>query len=134
MYGVCIPKDINSWEQNQWSFVLSHWKPDKIYLVGDGPGELKGADCIDTVPSWDNTVLLAPPNGYYFKGQTSLSDFEHPEDCLYIFGSNHHHLSTDYLGDAQITDSVYIPTDGHAEMYSFVAAAVVFYDRMVGRG
>lgn len=66
------------------------------------------------------------------KGEIDLRDFEHPEDCMYVFGrgnySPFHHLSE---GDL----SVRIETFANLGLlYSHQAASIVLYDRLVKNG
>ena len=77
---------------------------------------------------------LQPRDGRYVQGVTPLADFEHPADAIYLFGGDNANLNDeDDLGGRVPDAIVYIPT-AEANMYSWVAAACVFYDRAVKRG
>jgi hypothetical protein len=98
--------------------VLSHFYVDHVVNLEEAP-------LYQGLP----TVLLAPPRGRYIQGETSLLDFDHPEEALYVFGPDNEHFSgleADHL--------VYIPTDSKDEMYSWVACVVTMWDRRLQYG
>lgn len=141
-FDICFSPIGSERNIDQWDFVLSHWKPDNIYLLGveEHPwpyhNPLKKAICIrntDWLPPGE-LVLLAPKKGKYFQGNVALPDFDHPEKCIYMFGPDHHHISNDLIGQRKPDSTVYIPTDTVDEMYAFTAAAVTLYDRYVKNG
>lgn len=120
MYYFCRPNDDRGHDENQWSHVVSHW----------GVNELRHGD---DIPEGFELVVLSPEAGRYVQGTESLVDFVHPENAVYWFGSNHRHLTLDEL--PRTPDAiVYVPTDSYPEMYNFVCAAVVAYDRRVKGG
>jgi len=59
---------------------------------------------------------------------TSLSDYNHPKDCVYIFGNSG-------SGNAELAktedDIVYIPTPNDVDLFGLVAFGMVMYDRSV---
>ena len=139
MYDVCLVSESGShWEQ-QWSYLLSHFTPRNIYIVGN---ELERAvkpfshyihvASAQSVPS--ELVLLAPQSGRYVQGTESLVTFEHPEDCCCMFGNDHTNMSEDFLGPRVPDHCVYIPTDTNDQMYSFMAGAITLYDRLIKNG
>jgi len=88
-----------------------------------------------SIPEGYTLVVLSPAEGRYVQGTESLVDFVHPENAVYLFGSNHSHLTHEEL--PKVPDHiVYIPIaqTGYVELYSWVALAVVMYDRMVKGG
>jgi hypothetical protein len=136
MLGIAIVGPINAMDSNQWDYAISHWIPDHVYVVGDISIPFRGAirlPCLGYL-SAGTTVLLAPQNGARFQGDESLADFSHPTDATYIFGSNHRHLTDAEMGGLSPTHKVFIPTESHHEMHSFVAAAITLYDRSVKSG
>lgn len=78
-------------------------------------------------------VVVTPEDGHNVQGTRSLFEFDHPEDCRYVFGSDRYNLALD--DDAvklhEIIDvaTVYIPGVGKA-LHSPLAAAMVVYDRI----
>ena len=76
-------------------------------------------------------VVVSPENGHNIQGEISLRDFEHPESCYYIFGSDRHNmaLDDDALRITENYSTIYIPGVGKA-LHSPLAAAMVIYDRM----
>lgn len=138
MFSVVIPAFHNGHEQNQWEFVLSNFKPDKMYMWRAAPGdsEIRGAARIQNISDIAHEgriVVLAPYNGRNIQGDIPLPDYDHPEDAIYVVGSNHVTIEAEDLGNLQY-DKVYIPTDSQHDMYSFVAVAVALYDRKVKHG
>ena len=141
MLRICLHGYTDPQTLDHWSYVLSHWQPDEIYVLG-GNLELdtKAFDnakrilSADELPKGCALCIFSPQDARYFKGDESLTEFEHPKDAIYMFGSNKKNLSEDEMGYRLPDRSVYIPTDTHHEMYDFVAAAVVLYDRQVKHG
>ena len=135
MFDVCLIGSGGHWE-NQWSFVLSHFKPRKVYLIGDMSERLRlDVTKIETAEEIEgHLVVLAPSNGYEIIGEVALPDYEHPENCTYLFGSDHEHLTSKFMGERLADTSVYIPTETHDNMYSFVAGAITLYDRYIKYG
>lgn len=105
--------------ENQWRHVISHWKDVEVVQYEDIPN----------VP----TVLLAPENGYVVSGEISLFDFEHPENVCYIFGPDHVHFQPHMLKKSP-DFKVFVPLGGYKEMYSWVCAGIVLYDRSLKNG
>jgi hypothetical protein len=139
MFDVCIVSSQEAhWEQ-QWSYLLSHFKPRDIYVIG---AELERrvkpfTDYIhiQTAEEIKNTlVLLAPQSGRYVQGEVSLRGFPHPQDCCYMFGNDHTNMSEDYLGTRKPEHLVYIPTETTDQMYSFMAGAITLWDRELYHG
>ena len=133
MYDVCIVSDPGqTWEQ-QWSYVLSHFEIRDVYHIGPlDPRVRPFRDAIEIASAEElpgTLVVLAPTNGRYFQGEESLHDFEHPEECVYLFGSDHRPLSEDQMGSRVPDHLVYIPTATADTCYSFVAGAMALYDR-----
>ncbi len=75
-------------------------------------------------------VLMQPPDARYVRGHTNLIEFTHPENAIYIFGGNNAYFSFEEdMGIRKPNHVIYIPVQH--EMYSWTAAAVVLYDRML---
>jgi hypothetical protein len=136
--GVCLPHPTNGEWRNQWSYVLSHFGPEEVWVVGEPAGERplwKGAraiaGCVD-LPALP-LVVVQPRRGRYLPGRESLVGFSHPEDAIYLFGADNANMSKEDIA-REPDHLVYIPTSDDHEMWSWVAGAVVLYDRMVKRG
>lgn len=108
--------------QNQWSFLVSHF-PEVEARERTGGGRIEGP-----------VVLVQPGNGRYVHGLSPLSTFEHPEDCTYYFGRDDRFVTEEEVEAMDVVASVYIDIDGHEDMFSWVAAAIVLWDRRVKRG
>jgi tRNA(Leu) C34 or U34 (ribose-2'-O)-methylase TrmL len=104
--------------------IRAHWDHVRANFGYHDPLYIIGQDELPDVP----LVLLQPDNGKFIKGTVSLEQFEHPEDCVYLFGPDTYHLHPDLLG-REPDHVVYIPTDTQRDMFSFVAYAVTMWDR-----
>lgn len=139
MFDVCLVSTSGANWEKQWSYLLSHFAPRDIYVIGE---ELERKvkpftnyihiETAEAVPN--DLVLLAPQSGRYVQGDVSLVDFQHPQDCTYMFGADHVNMSEDYLGNRVAEHCVYIPTDTSDQMYSFMAGAITLYDRLIKNG
>ena len=138
--GVCFRRENKSWEQDQWSFVFSNfgitniWErgvdDNRDYNIYQKPVPVRTAAQLPQRP----IVVLAPEDGNHIKGTVSLTDYVHPEDAIYLFGSSNAALSDEEdLGGVIPEACVYIPTVKH-EMYAHAAGYITLYDRMVKRG
>ena len=140
MYGVCFQREHKPSLQDQWSFVFSHFGVEEIWERGWEPGDGKiyqPVESIDTcaeLPDDRPLVVLAPPLGRYIQGTESLLEFTHPKDAIYVFGGSHTNLTEEDMGGRVAEHYVYIPTADRNEMYAYVAAAVVLWDRVVKGG
>ena len=136
MFSVCLVATSGQhWEQ-QWSFVLSNFAPDKLYIIGEVDRKVRPFRdhiSIESAKDIENLVLMMPDNGTHFQGNQSLVGFEHPEDCCYMFGSDRQILQPEQVGK-EPDAIVYVPTSTNDTMYSFIAGAVTLYDRKVKHG
>ena len=133
MISVCFSTHTSTLQQ-QWDYVLCNFVPDEIYVIGSLPEDTslgKKAIVVQSAAELPDLpiVLLAPDNGRYIQGTTSLGDFTHPDDCIYMFGSDSKYMSEDFLGERTPDHIVYIDTDTNDDMYSFVSYGVVMHDR-----
>lgn len=139
MLGVCFVSPRNDEWRDQWDYVLSHWQPDRVWVVGQlwKSNSLLNAGIVDTIdelPDIAPKYITAPDIGRYIQGETSLAQFEHPDDCIYIFGPDDNYLRPDEIDMTRIAGTIHISVPGNPDMYSFVSAAVVLYDRALKLG
>ena len=78
----------------------------------------KGAALILDEP--DETVVIVDE-----QGDTPLEDFEHPKDCVYVFGRTHQNDLIDYPHH----HSVVITYPGSVCLFGVQAAAILLEDR-----
>lgn len=122
--------------QQQWDFILCNFKPDVIYVYGDPAlihssvlSKAKALAGPEELPSDHEIVLLAPTNGEHLQGDVSLSNFVHPTNAVYWFGSDASHIQAEtFLGRAP-DHKVFIATDTNDQMYAAASWAVVAWDR-----
>ena len=138
MFDVCLVATPGQhWEQ-QWSYLLSHFKPRTIYVIGQLDRRVRPFSAYQSVKTAEDVpgpmVLMIPENGVNFPGETPLPEFVHPDECCYMFGADNIHLSEDHLGARLPEHRVYIPTATKDTMYSFMAGAVTLWDREMKRG
>lgn len=110
--------------ENVWEIERPHTediyqKPTKIKSAAELP---------DTA-----LVVIQPQDGKFVQGTESLSDFEHPDDAIYMFGGSHDVMTLEDLGGRVAEHYVYIPLVAH-ECYAFSAAYMTLWDRKVKRG
>ncbi len=129
---------------NQWSYVCVNFgiSPENAWWRHEATGkeifgyyaeqshELADEICPD-IP----LILVQSTSGILLQGKTNLVNFVHPPDALYLFGGDASKLSIESdVGTREVDDIIYIPTADDANMYSFMAGALVFYDRMIKNG
>ena len=122
-FSLCISLPENEEIRSGWDHVRSNFKADMLYVIGGK--YLKSAADLPDQP----LVMLQPKSGIFLRGATSLVDFRHPESPIYMFGPDIGPMLPEYLGGRKPDHSVYIPSDRNREMFSFVAFAVVAWDR-----
>lgn len=139
MFDICIVASPGETWETQWSYLLSHFKPRTLYVVGAIDPRVRPFVGYTQVGSaaevpCNNLVVASPTSSRYIPGDHSLLTYEHPDECCYMFGADNVHLSTDHLGERIPTDTIFIPTDTADTMYSFMAGALVLYDRKMKNG
>ncbi|MDX1493534.1 MAG: hypothetical protein R3253_05725 [Longimicrobiales bacterium] len=123
----------------QWDYLLSSFPPDRLWVIGELPDMPQRspfsravlAETAESLPA-DPLVVLAPRSGRHYQGEISLLDFEPTDDSIFLFGPDHLPLSDDHLGSRRPSHLVYIPTATEDDLYSWVAAAIVFWDLIRG--
>jgi hypothetical protein len=141
MLSICIAETLQGHVLNQWSFVLSNFSIDRLFVIGDVSNLIHkpfantiSIENASFLPTDSDLILLAPVEGRYYKGNVGLKDFSHPSNAIYLFGPNHVHLSEVEMSNRKPDYSVYIETDTKDEMFSYVAAAVTLWDRRIKNG
>lgn len=138
MFDICLVASSGQHWENQWSYLLSNFKPRTLYAIGGISKNIipfRNHIEVGTAEELPGTLVLAAPiNGYYYQGNVALPLFTHPNDCCYMFGSDNVHLSEDHMGTRRPDYTVYVPTDTTDNMYSFMAGSVFLYDRRVKHG
>jgi len=115
----------------EWRLIFSNFSITDRYLLSPGivPEQAQRLfkaqviDGLDELPEGRPRVVLSPHNSKV-PGVVNLCHFEHPEDAIYVFGSNNH-APHEGLRDNDLT--VHIPVVG--EMMNHHAAACVLWDR-----
>ncbi len=138
MFDVCLIAGSGEKWGDQWSYVLSHWKPRNVYLIGNVDRRLKPFRSVIEIESAADlpdlpVVVMQPDTSRYVKPSQTIAEFLHPDECIYLFGSDHIHLTDEHTGGRDIR-VVSIPTDTHDEMYSWIAGAVTLFDRASRHG
>jgi hypothetical protein len=141
MIYVCFAyTEREAWQQ-QWEYLLSHFKPDAVYvygaagrpaMIGTVLGSAIPITSTSELPGDASLVLLSSTNALNVPGDRSLVTFAHPLNAIYYLGSDSQHLEAEAFDGRQPDHKVYVPTDSADQMYSFVALAVALYDRRIG--
>lgn len=122
-FALCIAIPENEEFRAHWDHVRANFAVDEFFVIGEG--YLSSAWGLPDQP----LVLLQPNNGRHIRGVTNLTEFMHPIDATYLFGPDEQPMQPAFL-DGRVPDHcVYIPTDTQRDMFSFVAFAVVAWDR-----
>ena len=123
-FAVCIPVPTKEEFRAHWDHVRAHFKVDELYVIGDGY-----LASVAELPDDQPLVVLQPCRAANFRGTVSLSEFTHPKDATYLFGPDEVPMPKAFLDGRQPDHLVYVPTDTHRDMFSFVTFAVVAWDR-----
>jgi tRNA(Leu) C34 or U34 (ribose-2'-O)-methylase TrmL len=135
------------WENPQqeylthWRFMTKHFGVDALYMTPITKSiDTNVLDSTETtffeLPTYEDVIKANPgltPVIIDENGKTSLKDFSHPEDALYLFGRTGY-SAKDVLSDQII--SVSIPswsknkTDSLGLLHPHQAASIILYDRM----
>jgi hypothetical protein len=134
---VCIPYSNNESEQKNFDYILSNFSVDELFVLAEENETLpntnimgKGTKILSykELPQDIPHVLLAPEDGRYVQGNISIYKFNHPEDAIYIVGSNNYFVDLEDF-EKFPEHLVYIPTDTHDEMFNWSALGVILYDK-----
>lgn len=132
MINVClVASSGHTWEQ-QWSYLLSNFKPDNLFIIGEFDPRIRpfeNAVIVESAKDIDMPItVLSPKNGRNYQGDISILDYNHKNHC-YLFGSDNVPLSYEHL-QREPEEIIYIPTSTKDTMYSFMAGCVVFYNAL----
>jgi hypothetical protein len=121
---------------DQWTYVCRNFGVDRVYFLQAGPKakgfrsiSCKAIDDLAELPKGKRPVLMASEHGRHFFGETSLQDFEHSENDVFIIGHDHQFLTPPDLAGTAIDHYVYVPTATDDETFSWVCGAVLLWDR-----
>lgn len=138
MFDICLIASSGEHWEKQWSYVLSNFEPQQLYIIGDASLDIRpfrGHRIISTADELPvPLIVMSPFNAVQYPGRTALPSFQHPPYGCYLFGSDNTHLTSDQMGTRVPEDLVYIPTNTKDNMYSFIAGAITLYDRRVKNG
>ena len=133
MYGLAVCPTKHPQIINQWSYVLSNFRPAHLYIIGTEKPEDRPFQDARLIASAEEIeeplVLLTAKNARYYQGEVNLLDFDHPRVCTYMLGPDGVHLSEVEMGLRVPEYSVYVDTDTDHEMYSFMAYGVAAHHR-----
>lgn len=119
----------NADDFDYWAHLVEAFRVDHIYALGL-PEDFEtdtwtSVSSCDELPAGVSRVVIQPLNGKYQQGETPLAQFTHPENAIYIFGSDDCHnpvVSCDF--------SVHVPTPRPTvTFYAAQVGLLVLYDR-----
>ena len=143
MVSICFINDPDENSQMQWDYILLNFRPDNLYIISEENLEFNRKSprskstvikSVKDLPKNVPLVVLAPKISEHLQGETSLLEFKHPKDAIYFFGSDNGQLSKEDFKSRKPEHLVYVPVDTDDQMFSFMAAAVVLWDRRVKNG
>lgn len=133
MAGICFHFNPDLNIREYWSYVFENFNIKELYEV-QRPKDIDSnyynpivLNSYDELPKERSLVILAHKDAKYLKGKISLSDYNHPQNPVYVFGGDNSNLYPE-LFEKHKYDVVYIPPS-LIEMYSFQAGAITMYDR-----
>lgn len=124
MFGLCIAIPETEEIRAHWDHSRANFPSDEIFVIG-GDFLKSAAD----LPVDRPLVVLQPNDAANFRGIINLKDFIHPENAIYLFGPDLKPMSKAFLGGREPEYRVFIPTGTRRDMFSYVAYAVVAWDR-----
>ena len=135
--AVCFRVIEDNRTQKLWDYVVLNFAPNEIYMMGESPKwmlhksmkrakNIKTADELPDLP----LIMIQPRNAKVYKGEISLSEFQHPEKAIYFFGADDSDTTEEHLGSRVPDALVYIPTSTDDQMYAPMAYAVVAWDQL----
>jgi hypothetical protein len=132
VFGICFAYENNDRTRNEWSYLVDWFDVASAFEYGK-PENVRGTPYTTAIDSMADLpdqplIVLAPLDGRHIQGETSLHDFDHPDDAIYVFGNNHLHMSESPLFSGREYSSVYIPTH-KSELFAVFAATLTLYDR-----
>lgn len=115
------PRFADLWDQLVRTFAVDH-----AFVVGlPEDHETATWESIATLEALpQGRVMFSPSTAVHAPGEVALADFSHPDDGVYVFGSDDQHnpaIACDAI--------VYIPTPLSAPLWSVQAAAIALHDR-----
>lgn len=127
-------------EQYYWSlplrdFGVTDW--NMVRMSGIEPAEPKVA--LTEWPTYDSffaahpdatRVFIEPRTDHHNPETTWLHEFEHPDNCVYVFGSAHYNPTIEYCREQDSVVSIKTDDD-KGVLWADQCACIVLYDRMV---
>lgn len=130
MIGLCFSFSKDLMQREYWSYICYQNKIDNVWEVGrpdDAETNYKPTSInnYSELPK-ENLIIVQHKNAKYIQGKIPLTEFKHPEDGIYVFGSDSANLYPEMFENHSY-ETLYIPPS-NIEMYSFQAGAIVMYD------
>ena len=121
---------LRDFEVEHWGMVpvsgIRHNETQKVdlneYETYDEYFEEEGEDLV--------RVFFEPRTDHHNPNTIWLHDFDHPTDCIYVFGSAHHNPSLFHKRDHDLVVSIKTVQD-KGVLWSNQCATLVLYDRML---
>lgn len=119
-------------ERRVWKHTIQAFKVDRWGMcdVAGGPftSPVQYADLATMLAAHPGPKTFLIPPGR-IEGTGNLSEYEHPENAIYVFGRGGENL-VKHVTPADDVVSIHMPLGG-AELYAAVALGQVLYDRQV---
>lgn len=138
MIGLCYYQDSDIMVREYWAMIIECFGVTNAWEVGDESKSDSNynkpvfIDKVEDLPKDKPIVVLAHKNAKYVQGVTDIKDFEHPEECIYVFGGdNMNQVPESYEG---FEDIRYVYVDTKYEIYSHQIGAIMLYDRKIKNG
>lgn len=141
--SICIDYADYLVHRENWNYAIMNFPVQDLYVYrGRSKEDIRGRltedaiyiNEIEELPADHKLILLAPKMGDLIKGDEPLSDFEHPDDVVYYFGTNGHSVLPEHFTGRSPNNLVYIDHAAHRDMWSWMAWVIVAYDRLTKAG
>ena len=125
-------------EQYYWALALRDFKVDEWHMApvsGIRPAEPVKLIEWETYDEFFESnqeltrVFIEPRTAHQNPDTTWLHEFEHPEDCVYIFGSAHYNPTLQHCREQDTVVSIKT-LDDKGVLWADQAMCLVLYDRM----
>jgi hypothetical protein len=127
-------------EQYYWSlplrdFYISNWNMTPVSGIKSAEPGVNLTEWVDydeffTANPNITRVFIEPRTEHQNPDTTWLHNFEHPEDCVYVFGSAHYNPTLRHCREGDIVVSIKT-NDDKGVLWADQALCIVLYDRMV---
>lgn len=129
-------------EQYYWNLPLRDFKVDEWWMCpvsgikNSEESKIPLKEAVDYAEAFSKIdpmlqrVFIEPRTDHYNPDTTWLHNFEHPENCVYIFGSAHYNPTLKYKREQDVVVSIKTAED-RGVLWADQCSCIVLYDRFI---